>query len=190
MELYEHYFLLTEEQIFKLIRKPKTREKGFQFIVNQYQERLYWHIRKIVLSHDDADDVLQNTFIKVWKALDSFRGESRLYTWMYRIATNECLSHLQQQKRKFISAFAEQDYAELNLTDDPYFDGDEATTKLWVAVESLPEKQKLVFKMKYFEDMKYEDISKILGTSVGGLKASYHHAVSKIKEQIVTELNL
>lgn len=182
---------MKENQIIKLIQKPSSREEGFKQIVDLYQERLYWHIRKMVLSHDDADDVLQNTFIKVWKSLDNFRGDSKIYTWLYRIATNESLNHIQTQKKKFTSSLGnvDEEYLHLKLTSDPYFDGDEAEKKLWMAVETLPQKQKTVFKLKYFDNMKYEDMSDVLKTSVGALKASYHHAVNKIKEYLTKELN-
>lgn len=180
---------MEDQIILKLISDPSTRRKGFNLIVEQYQERLYWHIRKMVLVHDDADDVLQNTFIKIWKALDNFRGESKVYTWLYRIATNESLNHIQKNKRKIQNDIdaSEADY--IMLQSDPYFDGEEAEMRLWKAIESLPEKQKVVFKLKYFEEMKYDDMSEVLGTSTGALKASYHHAVNKIKEFLTKELN-
>lgn len=138
---------------------------------------MYWHIRKMVLDHDDAHDVLQNTFIKVWKALPKFRGDSKLYTWLYRIATNESLNHLRSQKK----TMADTDEIAYKLTGDAYFDGDEIQAKLYEAIATLPEKQKAVFNLKYFEEMKYEEMSDVLETSVGALKASYHHAVNKIK---------
>jgi len=158
------------------------KEEAFKQLVGKYQERLYWHIRKIVISHEDADDVLQNTLIKVWKSLPDFRSESGLYTWLYRIATNEALTLLKQNKRRILSPSGDQ---EMRLSDqleaDPFFDGDEASLKLQRAILKLPEKQRLVFNMKYFDEMKYEEISAILGTSVGALKASYHHAVKKLE---------
>lgn len=158
------------------------KEEAFNQLVQRYQERLYWHIRKIVISHEDADDVLQNTLIKVWKSLPGFRSESGLYTWLYRIATNESLTLIKKNKRRFLSPAGDQ---EKNLSDlleaDPFFDGDEASQKFQRAILKLPEKQRLVFNMKYFDEMKYEEISSILGTSVGALKASYHHAVKKLE---------
>lgn len=158
------------------------KEEAFNQLVGKYQERLYWHIRKIVISHEDADDVLQNALIKVWKSLPEFRSESGLYTWLYRIATNEALTLLKQNKRRFLSPPGDQDkQLSDQLEADPFFDGDEASLKLQRAILKLPEKQGLVFNMKYFDAMKYEEISAILGTSVGALKASYHHAVKKLE---------
>lgn len=180
---------MEDQSILELIKKPSTRLDGFNLLVETYQERVYWHIRKMVLNHDDADDVLQNTFIKVWKALENFRGDSKIYTWIYRIATNESLSHIQKSKRTF-SGDPNYDLAvSAQIQNDPYFDGDEALIKLWTAIELLPDKQKTVFKLKYFEEMKYEEMSELLGTSVGGLKASYHHAVNKVKEVLQKQLN-
>lgn len=176
---------LTEAEILRLVKSPETLVKAYEAIIENYQQRLYWHIRKMVISHDDADDVLQNTFIKIWKGLDKFRGDSKLYTWLYRIATNEAISFLQSEnKRRAISMDNEGADWEYNFEGDVYFDGDEATQIFWKAIEKLPEKQKVVFKLKYFEEMKYEDMSGVLGTSIGALKASYHHAVNKIKEYL------
>lgn len=176
----------SDKEIVKLFQSGK-KEFAFREIMTLYQERLYWHIRKLVISHDDADDVLQNTFIKVWKALDDFREESRLFTWLYRIATNEALSHLKKKKKRTLLPIsgAEYDLSE-TLESDEYFDGDEAQIKLQQAILKLPEKQQLVFNMKYFEEMKYEDMAEILDTSVGSLKASFHHAVKKI-EKLITK---
>jgi RNA polymerase sigma-70 factor (ECF subfamily) len=147
---------------------------------------LYWHIRKIVIGHDDTDDVLQNTFIKVWKGLESFKGESRLYTWMYRIATNEALSLLRQKQRQRTSSIHPIEY-ELSrqLESDEYFTGDEIQLKLQQAILTLPEKQRLVFNMRYYDETPYEEMSEILETSVGALKASYHIAAKKIEELLV-----
>ncbi len=180
---------MEDQKIIGLIQNPSSRMEGFNLLVENYQERLYWHIRKMVLSHDDADDVLQNTFIKVWKALENFRGDSKIYTWIYRIATNESLSHIQKSKRTFTSDPNSDSAVSSQIQGDPYFDGDEAELFLWTAIEQLPEKQKTVFKLKYFEEMKYEDMSELLGTSVGGLKASYHHAVNKVKDVLQKQLN-
>lgn len=161
------------------------REKAFEAIVDTYQERLYWHIRRMVLSHDNADDVLQNTFIKIWKGLASFRGDSKVYTWLYRIATNEALSFLKANKTETVD-FDKVEYSQSHdLQSDVYYNGDEIHAKLMEALETLPEKQKLVFNLKYFDEMKYEEMSDVLGTSVGALKASYHHAVNKIKEHLL-----
>lgn len=180
---------MEDQSILELIIKPSTRLDGFNLLVETYQERLYWHIRKMVLNHDDADDVLQNTFIKVWKALENFRGDSKIYTWIYRIATNESLSHIQKSKRTFSGDPNFETALSIQIEGDPFFDGDEAVLKLWKAIELLPTKQKTVFKLKYFEEMKYEDMSELLGTSVGSLKASYHHAVVKVKEVLQKQLN-
>jgi RNA polymerase sigma factor (sigma-70 family) len=175
-----------KEFIFNLLN-PKTQNQAFQKLMQDYQKPLYNHVRNIVLSHDDADDVLQNTFVKVFQNLKNFKGESKLFTWMYRIATNEALNFLNQKAKKSgISSVELQNKAIDNLKADVYFDGNEIQIKLQKAITELPEKQQLVFKMKYFEDLKYEEISEILGTSVGALKASYHHAVKKIEAFVTT----
>lgn len=174
-----------DKEIIELFGNPSTREKAFKLIVENYQERLYWHIRKIVLSHADTDDVLQNTFVKVWKGLKDFRWDAGLYTWMYRIATNEALNHLNDKKRKrFGGGDDVEDVLLQNLEADEYFDGDEIQMQLQRAIAKLPHKQRIVFNMKYFDDMKYSDMAEILETSVGALKASYHHAVKKIEETL------
>jgi len=176
---------MQDKEIIELFGNPSTREKAFKLIVENYQERLYWHIRKIVLSHDDTDDVLQNTFVKVWKGLKDFRWDAGLYTWMYRIATNEALNHLNDRKRRrFGSGDDVEDILLQNLEADEYFDGDEIQMQLQKAIAKLPHKQRIVFNMKYFDDMKYSDMAEILETSVGALKASYHHAVKKIEETL------
>lgn len=163
----------------------KTQNAAFKSLVQQYSRPLYNHIRGIVISHDDTDDVLQNTFIKIFRNLANFKGGSKLFTWMYRIATNEALTFLEQKARKnSIQPGEVQERAINSLAADAYFEGDALQVKLQKAVATLPEKQQLVFRMKYFEDMKYEDISEVLGTSVGALKASYHHAVKKIEDYI------
>ena len=167
---------------------PKTQNVAFQKLLSDYQRPLYHHIRNIVLNHDDADDVLQNTFIKVFRYLKDFKGESKLYSWMYRIATNEAITFINQKaKRNGMTSEALQSKIVGNLKADSYFDGDEIQLKLQKAIVLLPEKQQLVFKMKYFEEIKYEDLSEILGTSVGALKASYHHAVKKIEKYMTTD---
>ncbi|MBT8253002.1 MAG: RNA polymerase sigma factor [Flavobacteriaceae bacterium] len=153
--------------------------------MTQYKERLYWHIRKMVISHDDTDDVLQNTFIKVYRNIDKFKGDSKLYSWMYRIATNEAITQINKNaKRHQISNEEVQQNAVQNLKADVYFEGDEIQLKLQHAIATLPEKQRLVFNMKYFDDMKYKDISDVLETSEGALKASYHLAVKKIERYL------
>ena len=175
--------MITEETLVDELRQEKTQAKAFEVLVNTYKERLYWHIRRIVLHHDDTDDVLQNTFIKVYKNINGFKGESQLYSWMYRIATNEALSFLKKQsKNQGISDTELQDRMVANLQADVYFDGDEIQLKLQKAIASLPEKQKLVFNMKYYQEMKYEEISAVLQTSVGALKASYHLAIKKLEK--------
>ena len=156
-------------------------------LVESYSERLYWHIRRMVTYHEDADDVLQNTFIKIWKNLDSFRGESQLYTWLYRIATNEALDHLRKSKKLRLVG-ADQAPAEFqHRSGDIYFDHEAAEARFYKAIERLPEKQRAVFNLKYFEEMKYEEMAEVTGTSVGALKASYHHAVTKIREFLIEE---
>jgi RNA polymerase sigma-70 factor (ECF subfamily) len=178
--------LQEEQEFIQELLNPKTQNQAFQRLLKEYQKPLYNHIRNILLNHDDTDDVLQNTFVKVFQNLNKFKGESKLFSWMYRIATNEALTFLNQKaKKNGISSESLQNKAIDNLKADIYFDGNEIQIKLQKAIIQLPEKQQLVFKMKYFEELKYEEISEILGTSVGALKASYHHAVKKI-EAIVT----
>lgn len=160
----------------------------FEDLVKEYKEPLYWHIRRMVMSHDDADDVLQNTFIKIYKSLDSFRGDSQIYTWIYRIATNESITFLNKRaKRLNITNEALQESLVNNLTSDSYFDYDDLEFKLQKAISLLPSKQKQVFLLKYYDDLPYADMSEILETTVGALKASYHHAVKKIKEYMLTD---
>ncbi len=174
--------MVSEQALIEDLQNKDTQSLAFEVLVNTYKERLYWHIRRIVLNHDDADDVLQNTFIKVYRNIDGFKGESKLFSWMYRIATNESLSFLKQKSKKL--GLNDTEYQERlveNLQADVYFEGDEIQLQLQKAIATLPEKQKLVFNMKYFEELKYDEISEILGTSVGGLKASYHLAVKKME---------
>lgn len=171
-----------EEHIVELLRDSTQRQRAFTLLVDHFKESLYWQIRRMVFSHDDADDVLQNTFIKAWIGLDGFRGDSKLSTWLYRIANNETLNFL-DRKRQTLSIDDEAAVSVAGrLQSDPYFDGDETERQLQEAVASLPDKQRQVFNLKYFEEMKYEDMSELLGTSVGALKASYHHAVKKISD--------
>jgi RNA polymerase sigma factor (sigma-70 family) len=173
---------LEEKDFIQQLLDPKTQNEAFGKLLSDYSRPLYSHIRNIVLNHDDADDVLQNTFIKVFRHLKDFKGESKLFSWMYRIATNESLTFLSQKaKRGGTTSEAMQTKAVDNLRADEYFDGSEIQIKLQKAIVLLPEKQQLVFKMRYFEEIKYEEMSEILGTSVGALKASYHHAVKKIE---------
>ncbi len=171
-----------ENVLLEKLKNPTTANEAFSRLVSQYSEQLYWQIRKIVLSHDDANDVLQNTFIKIWTNIDSFRSESKLSTWLYKIAVNESITFLNKQRAQHnISIDDTEAHLLSKLEGDTYFDGDEAQLKLQKAILTLPEKQRIVFNMKYFDDMKYEEMSEILGTSVGALKASYHHAVKKIE---------
>lgn len=177
--------MTNDQQILDCLKDPSKKELAFRQLISKYKERLYWHIRKIVLNHDDADDVLQNTFIKIWNGLDSFRAESSLFTWLYRIATNESITFLNQRKRKTTTNLSEEnEYLINNLESDTYFDSDHWQMLLQKAIALLPEKQRIVFNMKYFDEIKYEDMSEILETSVGALKASYHHAVKKIEEYV------
>ncbi|MBQ5938011.1 MAG: sigma-70 family RNA polymerase sigma factor [Bacteroidaceae bacterium] len=171
--------MIDEKALLKQLRDASTKEAAFTRLVREYQEPLYWQIRRMVVIHDDADDVLQNTFIKAWSAIDSFRQESRLQTWLFRIAINESLNHLSKKKQVLSLDQTEIGIAD-TLASDSYFDGDEVQKQFQTAINSLPEKQRLVFNLKYFDEMKYEDMSDMLGTSIGALKASYHHAVKKI----------
>lgn len=173
---------MEEKELIQKLLNPKTQDEAFQRLLSDYSRPLYRHIRNIVIDHDDTDDVLQNTFIKVFQHLKNFKGESKLFSWMYRIATNEAITFINQKARRGkTSSEAIQTKAIDNLKADHYFDGNEIQIKLQKAILILPEKQQLVFKMRYFEEIKYEEMSKILGTSVGALKASYHHAVKKIE---------
>jgi RNA polymerase sigma-70 factor (ECF subfamily) len=179
---------LNEQELINDLKSDGNREKAFQVLVKTYQERLYWHIRKIVMNHDDADDILQNVYLKVWKNVDGFREDSSLFTWLFRIATNESLSHLQKQRRHSIVSMNDVgDYLAESLESDVYFEGDAIQKKLQLAIVQLPEKQRIVFNMKYFDEMKYEEMSEILKTSVGALKASFHFAVKKIEDFIKEE---
>ncbi|KAB1158234.1 sigma-70 family RNA polymerase sigma factor [Flavobacterium luteum] len=166
---------------------PKTQNVAFQELLHEYQKPLYNHIRNIVLNHDDTDDVLQNTFVKVFQHLKNFKGDSKLFSWMYRIATNEAITFINlKSKRNGTTSEALQSKIVDNLKADSFFDGNEIQIKLQKAITLLPEKQQLVFKMKYFEEIKYEAMSDVLGTSVGALKASYHHAVKKIEIYMIS----
>lgn len=169
-----------DAEILILIEDPEQEEKGFKHLMTKYQEPLYWHIRRIVKNHQDADDVLQNAFIKVYKNIKSFESKAKIYTWLYRIATNEALTFLKKKNRKRTEPIEEiETVKQMSAIDS--VDGDQLVEKLNQAISQLPEKQKLVFNMRYFDEMPYTSISKVLGTSVGGLKASYHHAVKKIE---------
>ncbi len=176
-----------DEEILRLFSDEKSRDRAFNLLLQKYQQKIYWHIRRLVIDHDDADDVVQECFVKVWKNLPSFRNDSQLYTWIYRIATNESITFLNKKKQKQHISLDEEGAQELagKLTASSYFNGDHIQKKLQEAILTLPEKQRLIFNMKYYDDMKYEEISAVLGTSVGALKASFHIAVKKI-ENILT----
>jgi RNA polymerase sigma-70 factor (ECF subfamily) len=173
--------------LLEQFREPATRERAYTTIVKKYQERLYWHIRRMLADHEDTNDVLQNVFIKVWNGLDKFREDSQLYTWLYRIATNETLSFIEQKKRKSASrSLSDSEYSiENNIKADSNFDPQKLEWKLQLGIQQLPEKQRLVFNLRYFDEMPYEEMSRVLGTSEGALKASYHHAAKKIEEFIL-----
>ena len=174
---------INDRELVLAFKNKATRNDAFGNIVKTYQKRTYWHIRRIVIDHDDADDVVQNTFIKVWENLDQFRGDSQLFTWIFRIATNEALLFLNKKKAGTKVSLDDVDSDLINtLHSSPYFNGDRAEQKLQIAILQLPEKQRLVFNMKYYQALKYEEMEAILGTSVGALKASYHHAVKKIED--------
>jgi RNA polymerase sigma factor (sigma-70 family) len=174
-----------DKDLIEKIQNPDTRNYGFNLLVREYQERIYWHVRKMVIDHDDSDDLVQDIFIKVWKNVDKFREDSKLYTWIYSIATNECLNFLNKKKNKFFLPINDV-ASELATKIDSggHITGDEIQMKLQKALLKLPNKQRLVFNMKYFDEMKFKDISEITGTSVGALKASYHLAVKKIEENL------
>jgi len=174
---------LEDKALLEKLSHEETRHYGFNLLVRKYQEKIYWHIRKMVIDHDDANDLVQDVFVKVYKNIDKFREEAQLFTWIYRIATNECLTFLNKKKKRFFLPIGDVE-KELNdkLDNSPHIDGDAIQLKLQKVLLKLPDKQRLVFNMKYFDDMKYEDIAAVTGTSVGALKASYHHAVKKIEE--------
>lgn len=179
----------TEEELVERLRDNTTLRSAFTQVVSMYSEKLYWQIRKMVLSHDDANDLLQNTFMKAWMNIEYFRGDAKLSTWLYKIAINECITFLNRQRATQNVSMDDTDvYLLERLKGDEYFDGDEAQMKLQQAIVQLPEKQRLVFNLKYFEDMKYENMSDILGTSIGALKASYHHAVKKVEDFLTKDL--
>ena len=175
-----------DQELLRLFSLPDQKEKAFTAIIRKYQERLYWHIRRMVVQHEDANDVLQNMFIKAWKGLDNFREDARLYTWLYRIATNESLTFLEQQKKRAATSL---DSVSGGLTEtlaaEKGFDARKLEWKLQLAIQQLPEKQRIVFNLRYYDEMPYEQMSQVLETSAGALKASYHHAVKKIEEYIL-----
>lgn len=175
--------------MLRKLQSPDQQRSAFTQLVNLYSEKLYWHIRKMVLSHDDANDILQNTFLKAWLNIESFRGDSLLSTWLYKIAINECITFLNKQRNQNNISLNDTDVFLLEkLKSDSFFDGNEAQMKLQKAILVLPEKQRTVFIMKYFDEMKYEEMSAILDTSVGALKASYHHASKKVEEFLTKDI--
>lgn len=175
---------MTDSEIIRLYGSGR-HEDAFNGIVDTYSERLYWHVRRFLCSHEDTNDLLQDIFIKIWTALPGFRGNSQLYTWLYRIATNEALNYLRKQKFKaMVSLDSASEILRKKIDDDPCFNGNELQRELHKAIQRLPEKQRLVFNLRYFDEMKYEDISEITDTSVGALKASYHHAYNKVKDEM------
>ena len=174
---------MEDQQLLEKFRCPESKHFAFNLLVRRYQQKIYWHIRKMVIDHDDSNDLTQEVFIKVWNGLDNFRGDSQLYTWFYRIATNECLNFLNKKKRFFLP-IGDVEAELVGKLEDPLISGDEIQLKLQKALLKLPAKQRLVFNMKYYDGLKYEEISKILGTSVGALKASYHLAVKKIEAYV------
>jgi len=176
-----------DQEIITLLGRRSTEQAAFQLLYSTYSKRLYWHIRRMVGNHEDADDVLQDVLVKAWKAIKNFRGDSKLSTWLYRIATNQTLTFLEKRsKRQTTSIDADENFIDEQLRAETNIDGDEVTRKLASAIETLPEKQRLVFNMRYYDELAYNEISEIVGTSVGGLKASFHHAVTKI-EKFLTE---
>ncbi len=175
---------MTDSEIIKLYNSGR-HEDAFNGIVEAYSERLYWHVRRFLCSHEDTNDLLQDIYIKIWTALPTFRGDSQLFTWLYRIATNEVLNHLRKQKFKaMLSLDSATEILRKKIDDDPHFNGNELQRELLKAIQKLPEKQRIVFNMRYFDELKYDEISEITDTTVGALKASYHHAYNKIKEEL------
>lgn len=181
----------SDQALLEQFRQASTRERAYTAIIKKYQERIYWHIRRLVVDHEDANDVMQNVFIKVWNGLENFKENSQLFTWLYRIATNETLSFLDQQKRKRAdySLSDVETHLEEKIKADRHFDAKKLEWKLQLAIQQLPEKQRIVFTLRYFDEMPYEEMSRILGTTEGGLKASYHHAAKKIEEVLIKEMN-
>ena len=173
-------------ELLQSFKDPATRERAFTGIIKKYQEKLYWHIRRMLVDHEDTNDVLQNMFIKVWKGLENFREDSQLYTWLYRIATNESLTFLSQQKKRSSVSLSDVETGLSNkLKSDSNFEANKLEWKLQLGIQNLPEKQRLVFNLRYYDEMPYEEMSKVLDTSEGALKASYHHAAKKIEEFIL-----
>ena len=175
----------SDSELLLQFRNPVTKEKAYTSVIKIYQEKLYWHIRRLVVDHDDANDVLQNVFIRVWNALENFREDSQLYTWLYRIATNESLTFIENQKKRAAVSLSDVETGLSNkVVADKHFDPEKLEWKLQLAIQQLPEKQRVVFSLRYYDEMPYEEMSRVLETSEGALKASYHHAVKKIEDYI------
>ena len=175
-----------DSELLRRFKEPATKESAYTEIIKKYQERLYWHVRRMVVDHDDANDVLQNVFIRVWNGLENFKEESQLYTWLYRIATNESLTFIEQQKKRAAVSFGDVETGlENKIKADRHFDANKLEWKLQLAIQQLPEKQRVVFTLRYYDEMPYEEMSRVLETSEGALKASYHHAVKKIEDYIL-----
>ncbi|HMT72859.1 MAG TPA: sigma-70 family RNA polymerase sigma factor [Chitinophagaceae bacterium] len=177
---------MTDTELLVQFREPASKERAYTGIVKKYQEKLYWHVRRMVVDHDDANDVLQNVLIRVWNGLNNFREDSQLYTWLYRIATNECLTFIEQQKKRTAVSLNEVESGLSNrIRADKHFDAQKAEWKLQLAIQQLPEKQRVVFNLRYYDEMPYEEMSRVLDTSEGALKASYHHAVKKVEDYLL-----
>lgn len=175
----------SDTELLEQFRDTATREKAYTAIIRKYQEKLYWHLRRMVVNHDDANDVLQNVLIRVWNGLEKFREDSQLYTWLYRVATNECLTYLEQQKKRASVSLSEVETGlENKIRAEQNFDANKLEWRLQLAIQQLPEKQRIVFQLRYYDEMPYEEMSRVLETSEGALKASYHHAVKKIEDYI------
>lgn len=175
----------SDAELLVEFRNPASKEKAFNTIIKKYQEKLYWHLRRMVVEHEDANDILQNVLIRVWNGLENFREDSQLYTWLYRVATNECLTFLEQQKKRTTVSLSDVESGlENKIRADQHFDGNKLEWKLLLGIQQLPEKQRIVFQLRYYDEMPYEEMSRVLETSEGALKASYHHAVKKIEDYI------
>lgn len=178
--------LIDDKELLLQFANPSTKERAYTSIIKKYQEKLYWHIRRMVVGHEDANDVLQNMFIKVWRGLENFREDSQLYTWLYRIATNESLTFLEQQKKRTAVSLSDEESGLSNkVKASEHFDANKLEWKLQLAIQQLPEKQRVVFNLRYYDEMPYEEMSRVLETSEGALKASYHHAAKKIEDFIL-----
>jgi RNA polymerase sigma-70 factor (ECF subfamily) len=177
---------ISDSELLEQFRNPDTKERAYTTIIKKYQEKLYWHIRRMVVEHEDANDVLQNVLIRIWNGLEKFREDSQLYTWLYRIATNECLTYLEQQKKRSSVSLSDVESGLSNkIRADKHFDGNKVEWKLQLAIQQLPDKQRVVFGLRYYDEMPYEEMSRVLETSEGALKASYHHAVKKVEDYML-----